>query len=138
VKRLTIVATALLLTATVANAATGDRCKVTDPTGTPLNVRSEPNGKIVGTLANGTLVSITEYKDDANGSPGSTSPTTRPRSDRLGVPRVRLLLLTVAEGEANSSGLWRDNPYIPVARLRPSRLARAFEPTVLDDILARP
>ena len=51
-----IAASALLLGATVANAAIGDRCKVTDPTGTPLNVRSAPNGKIIGTLANGTLV----------------------------------------------------------------------------------
>ena len=42
----------------------GDR-----PDGTPLNVRSGPNGKITGTLANGALVSITEYADDANGKP---------------------------------------------------------------------
>ena len=67
--RLMIAAAAVLAAATAANAATGDRCKVTDPTGTPLNVRSEPNGKIIGTLKNGTLVSITEYKDDANGKP---------------------------------------------------------------------
>jgi uncharacterized protein YraI len=67
VKRLMMAGTALLLAATSASAATGDRCKVTDPTGTPLNVRSGPNGKIIGTLKNGTLVSITEYKDDANG-----------------------------------------------------------------------
>jgi hypothetical protein len=32
-------------------------------------VRSGPNGKITGTLANGALVSITEYADDANGKP---------------------------------------------------------------------
>jgi hypothetical protein len=42
---------------------------VTDPTGTPLNVRESPNGKITGTLANGTLVAIVEYKDAANGKP---------------------------------------------------------------------
>ena len=41
-------ATAMLVAATAAHAATGNRCKVTDPTGTPLNVRSEPNGKIIG------------------------------------------------------------------------------------------
>lgn len=58
----------MLVAATAAHAATGDRCKVTDPAGTPLNGRSEPNDKIIGTLANGTLVSITEYKDDANGN----------------------------------------------------------------------
>jgi hypothetical protein len=28
-----------------------------------------PHGKITGTLANGALVSITEYADDANGKP---------------------------------------------------------------------
>ena len=69
----------MLVAATAAHAATGDRCKVTDPTGTPLNGRSEPNDKIIGTLANGTLVSITEYKDDANGNVWVTWPTTRPR-----------------------------------------------------------
>ena len=35
-----------------------NRCLVADPTGTPLNVRTEPNGRIVGTLNNGTLVKI--------------------------------------------------------------------------------
>jgi hypothetical protein len=50
-------------------AAEGERCKVTDPTGTPLNVRESPNGKIVGTLANGALVAIVESKDAANGKP---------------------------------------------------------------------
>ena len=34
------------------------RCLVADPTGTPLNVRTEPNGRIVGTLDNGVLVTI--------------------------------------------------------------------------------
>ena len=32
------------------------RCVVTDPTGTPLNVRAEPNGSIVGALFNGVAV----------------------------------------------------------------------------------
>ena len=38
-------------------------CIVADPTGTPLNVRSKPNGTIVTTLKNGTEVFIddTEY-----------------------------------------------------------------------------
>lgn len=37
------------------------RCQVTDPTGTPLNVRSTPNGpKIITTLSNGRRV--TPYK----------------------------------------------------------------------------
>ena len=42
---------------------------MTDPTGTPLNVRESPNGKIIGTLANGTWSTIVEYKDAANGKP---------------------------------------------------------------------
>jgi hypothetical protein len=33
-------------------------CRVADPTGTPLNVRTLPNGKIIGNFANGTDVSI--------------------------------------------------------------------------------
>jgi hypothetical protein len=32
-------------------------------------VRESPNGKIVGTLANGALVAIVESKDAANGKP---------------------------------------------------------------------
>src|SRR5262249_37901666 len=39
-------------------ASAQDRCRVMDPTGTPLNVRTSPNGNIVGTLSNGTLVKI--------------------------------------------------------------------------------
>lgn len=33
-------------------------CKVTDPTGTDLNVRTAPNGRIVGALSNGQRVTI--------------------------------------------------------------------------------
>jgi uncharacterized protein YgiM (DUF1202 family) len=33
-------------------------CTVSDPTGTPLNVRSRANGKIIAKLKNGTLVEI--------------------------------------------------------------------------------
>ena len=53
---------------------------MTGPTGTPLYSLSPPNGKIIGTLANGVLVSVTEYKDDANGRLGSTSRTTRKKA----------------------------------------------------------
>lgn len=45
------------------------RCKVTDPTGTPLNVRAAPQGAIAGKLANGVLVSILESANDAKGNP---------------------------------------------------------------------
>ena len=77
--RVLITAMALLFCVNLAAAATGDRCKVTDPTGTPLNGRSGPNGKITGKLANGALVSITEYADDANGKPWVDVVTTRRR-----------------------------------------------------------
>jgi hypothetical protein len=65
--RLVMAALALLVTADIAAAA--ERCKVTDPTGTPLNVRESPNGKIIATLPNGTFVTIVESKNAANGKP---------------------------------------------------------------------
>ena len=64
-----LAAIALAVSIGVAQAQEGERCKVTDPTGTPLNVRVKPNGTIIGTLANGTFVSILEYAPDANGKP---------------------------------------------------------------------
>ena len=39
-------------------ASAQDRCLVADPTGTPLNVRTAPDGHIVRTFSNGTLVVI--------------------------------------------------------------------------------
>jgi hypothetical protein len=33
-------------------------CIVQDPTGTPLNVRAKPNGKVLTTVKNGTLVAL--------------------------------------------------------------------------------
>jgi hypothetical protein len=54
----------------LAQAADDDQhCKVTDPTGTPLNLRDKPNGRIIGTLKNGMFVSVTEYANDAKGRP---------------------------------------------------------------------
>lgn len=44
-------------------------CKVTDPTGTPLNVRAAPNGRIVSTLKNGREVYIEEISTDDKGKP---------------------------------------------------------------------
>ncbi|MGK7940755.1 MAG: SH3 domain-containing protein [Crocosphaera sp.] len=44
-------------------------CKVTDPTGTPLNVRETPNGRIVGTLRNGVEVYIIRIDYDSKGRP---------------------------------------------------------------------
>ena len=51
------------------SAAAQSRCRVMDPTGTPLNVRSSPSGNIVGTLTNGMLVSVVDNSIDANGKP---------------------------------------------------------------------
>jgi uncharacterized protein YgiM (DUF1202 family) len=42
-----------------------ERCLVNDPTGTPLNVRSAPNGRITGKLRNGSVVQIENYTVDA-------------------------------------------------------------------------
>jgi hypothetical protein len=67
-RRLAVAAVALAVSVNAA-AAADERCKVTDPTGTPLNLRDKPNGKVIGTLKNGTLVSITEYADDTKGRP---------------------------------------------------------------------
>jgi hypothetical protein len=57
---------ALLLGA--APALAGDRCKVTDPTGTPLNVR-DINMKIIGTIRNGRIVQFLRDGSDPNGKP---------------------------------------------------------------------
>jgi len=59
---------ALLVAAAGAASAQG-RCRVVDPTGTPLNVRSTPNGPITGTLPNGLLVSIRDVTTDNRGRP---------------------------------------------------------------------
>jgi hypothetical protein len=42
-------------------------CEVTDPTGTPLNVRSRPSGKIINRLQNGKNVDIVEIAYDDKG-----------------------------------------------------------------------
>ncbi|QNH56853.1 SH3 domain-containing protein, partial [Limnospira indica] len=43
-------------------------CIVNDPTGTPLNVRATPAGKIVGSLPNGTrvILGITDGREGPN------------------------------------------------------------------------
>lgn len=42
-------------------------CKVTDPTGTPLNIRDQPNGRVVNSLKNGREVYIQEIVHDTQG-----------------------------------------------------------------------
>jgi hypothetical protein len=45
--------------------ARAQRCKITDPTGTPLNVRASPNGRILRKIPNGTVVFIEDTSTDA-------------------------------------------------------------------------
>lgn len=52
------------------NAAHAERvCKVTDPTGTPLNIRDQPNGKVINKLRNEREVYITETTYDDRSRP---------------------------------------------------------------------
>lgn len=44
-------------------------CQVTDPTGTPLNVRSQPNGKVINALKNGRNVYIEQIAYDSQSRP---------------------------------------------------------------------
>ena len=49
---------ALAVLAVIATPATAADCIVNDPTGTPLNVRTVPNGQLRGALHNGMPVTI--------------------------------------------------------------------------------
>lgn len=42
-------------------------CQVTDPTGTPLNVRNSPNGRVINALRNGREVYILKTSYDSQG-----------------------------------------------------------------------
>lgn len=59
-----------LLIATGAEAQS-TRCRVMDPTGTPLNLRDSPNGVVVGRIRNGTLVTRVRSSEDERGRPWS-------------------------------------------------------------------
>ena len=55
-----------------AGPAAGQRvsqCRITDPTGTPLNVRQGPQGRIIGTIRNGAVVRIAAQARDHKGQP---------------------------------------------------------------------
>ena len=67
--RATILAVAILISAGIGDACAQSRCRVMDPTGTSLNLRTGPNGRIIGTLPNGALVSVIDRTTDANGKP---------------------------------------------------------------------
>ena len=44
-------------------------CKVTDPTGTPLNVRDQPSGRVINSLRSGREVYIEDIAYDDRGRP---------------------------------------------------------------------
>lgn len=46
----------------VADEDLDETCVVADPTGTPLNIRDEPNGDIIGTIRNGRWVWATALR----------------------------------------------------------------------------
>jgi hypothetical protein len=51
-----------------APAHAAERCKVMDPTGTPLNVRDQ-NMKVIGAIRNGQIVMVQQNGKDDNGRP---------------------------------------------------------------------
>ena len=62
--RLALFAAILAITANQALACDGNPiCTVVDPTGTPLNVRTGPNGKILSTLKKGSKVEFIEHQE---------------------------------------------------------------------------
>jgi hypothetical protein len=70
--RIKKIATSLLILAavTVALPAKAEKvCNVTDPTGTPLNVRDQPNGQVINSLRNGREVYIEEVTYDDQDRP---------------------------------------------------------------------
>jgi hypothetical protein len=60
---------ALAVIALSGTASAASRCRVTDPTGTPLNVRVAPQGAVVGTIGNGRIVTVIDRSSDGNGKP---------------------------------------------------------------------
>jgi hypothetical protein len=71
-KTLLLIGVAALLLATLISgtASACGCCFVNDPTGTPLNVRDKPNGKIIGTVSNKTVVDWDSNNDDMKDSRG--------------------------------------------------------------------
>lgn len=60
----------VLLLGLVSSPAKAERvCQVTDPTGTPLNVRAQPNGEVINALRNGREVYIDQIAYDDRGRP---------------------------------------------------------------------
>jgi hypothetical protein len=60
-----LIAAAILAAST--SAATATQCMVSDPTGTPLNIRETPDGEVIGRLRNGTFVTMVDTVQDRRG-----------------------------------------------------------------------
>lgn len=67
--RLGLLITALATSLTAAPAFAQSRCAVTDPTGTPLNIRETPNGEIIGRVSNGAGIRVMNTSFDERGRP---------------------------------------------------------------------
>lgn len=65
--RISLIFAAAMLGAMTAAEARSLRCRVMDPTGTPLNVRAVPGGEITGQLPNGVIVNGAEQVRDDKG-----------------------------------------------------------------------
>jgi uncharacterized protein YraI len=50
-----------------ASTASARQCMVSDPTGTPLNMRATPNGERVGVIRNGSFVTLIRQERDSRG-----------------------------------------------------------------------
>lgn len=57
----------IAISTNVASAQHLAQCRITDPTGTPLNVRQGPQGRIIGTIRNGANVRIAATARDHKG-----------------------------------------------------------------------
>lgn len=61
------IVTVMLIGMIGAASAQSERCRVSDPTGTPLNIRATPNGPVTGALPNGVIVNRAEQVQDGRG-----------------------------------------------------------------------
>lgn len=83
----------IALATPVAAQSRGSVCVVADPTGTLLNVRTAPNGRVVGQIANGVWVRVGDMAAE-NGKPWAfihDSDMTGTRGDPLGWVFARYL-----------------------------------------------
>ncbi|MGE7468625.1 SH3 domain-containing protein [Bosea sp. NPDC003192] len=65
--RLGLLTAALAICLSAAPAFAQNRCAVTDPTGTPLNIRETPNGEIIGRVSNGVGIRVINTSSDERG-----------------------------------------------------------------------